>query len=108
MNPFIIKKPVFTEKSMRLLSEHKYTFEVEPKATKGQIKEAVEQLFTVKVLSIQTVTLKGKTKRAGRRRMQVQTAARKKAIVTIPENQNIEVFDIVKNQMTNAQQEAQA
>ena len=59
----IIIRPVITEKSNDELQAGKYTFEVNKKATKVQIAQAVEKLFEVKVLNVNTMTVKGKTKR---------------------------------------------
>ena len=80
----IIIKPIVTEKSSSGLAEGKYTFKVAKKATKVQIASAVEALFNVKVLSVNTMTVKGKEKRVG-----ANTGKRpdwKKAIVTIDTN----------------------
>ena len=77
----VIIKPIVTEKSSSGLSEGKYTFKVAKKATKIQIANAVEALFNVKVLNVNTITVKGKEKRVG-----ANTGRRpdwKKAIVTI-------------------------
>ena len=62
----IIIAPVITEKSNEAIAEGKYTFKVNKKATKVDIANAVEKLFEVKVLNVNTVTVKGKTKRVGR------------------------------------------
>ena len=62
----IIIAPVITEKSNDGMQEGKYTFEVNKKATKVDIANAVEKLFEVKVLKVNTVTVKGKMKRMGR------------------------------------------
>jgi large subunit ribosomal protein L23 len=95
MNPFILKKPLITEKTYRLVQErNSYTFEVDPKATKGQIREVVEETFNVKVLSIQTTTVAGKNRRTGTRRTQVRYPDRKKAIVTLPKDQKISLFEV--------------
>ncbi|PWU23119.1 50S ribosomal protein L23 [Candidatus Cerribacteria bacterium 'Amazon FNV 2010 28 9'] len=95
MNAFILKKPVVTEKSYRLqMTSNEYTFEVERAATKGQIKEAVETMFNVKVLSVHTVTVAGKNKRTGRKRTTVRRPDRKKAIVRLAKDQKIELFDM--------------
>ena len=59
----IIIAPVITEKSNEAIAEGKYTFKVNKKATKVDIANAVEKLFEVKVLNVNTVTVKGKTKR---------------------------------------------
>ena len=80
----IIVKPIITEKSSTGVAEGKYTFKVAKKATKVQIANAVETLFDVKVLSVNTMTVKGKEKRVG-----ANTGRRpdwKKAIVTIDTN----------------------
>lgn len=80
----IILKPVVTEKSNADLEEGKYTFKVAKKATKIEIKRAVEKLFGVKVLSVNTMTVKGKEKRV--RYQAGKTPDWKKAIVTIDSN----------------------
>ena len=77
----IIIKPIVTEKSSMASSEGKYTFKVNKKATKIQIKNAVEKLFEVKVKEVRTITVKGKPKRQGAH--QGMTSDWKKAIVTI-------------------------
>ena len=61
----IILAPVVTEKSSTEMQEGKYTFKVAKKATKVEIKNAVEKLFEVKVLKVNTMTVKGKEKRVG-------------------------------------------
>ena len=77
----IIIAPVITEKSNDELQAGKYTFEVNKKATKIDVKYAVEKLFEVKVLKVNTMTVKGKEKRVGR--YTGKTSDWKKAIVTI-------------------------
>ena len=77
----IIVRPVVTEKSNDELQQGKYTFEVNKKATKVQIANAVEKLFEVKVLKVNTMTVKGKKKRVGYH--VGKTSDWKKAIVTI-------------------------
>jgi len=80
----IIIKPIITEKSSGGVSEGKYTFKVAKKAGKIQIANAVEKLFEVKVLNVNTMNVKGKEKRVG-----VHTGKTpdwKKAIVTIDTN----------------------
>ena len=77
----IIIAPVVTEKSNDGLQEGKYTFKVNKKATKVEIAKAVEKLFEVKVLNVNTITVKGKEKRVGR--YTGKTSDWKKAIVTI-------------------------
>ena len=77
----IIIAPVITEKSNDGMQEGKYTFEVNKKATKVDIANAVEKLFEVKVLKVNTMTVKGKEKRVGYHIG--KTSDWKKAIVTI-------------------------
>ena len=80
----IIIRPIVTEKSNNELQAGKYTFEVAKKATKIQIADAVETLFNVKVLRVNTISIKGKEKRVG---VHVgKTSDWKKAIVTIDTN----------------------
>ena len=80
----IIIKPIITEKSNASIQEGKYTFKVAKKATKVEIRNAVEKLFGVKVLKVNTVKVKGKEKRVG---VHVgKTSDWKKAIVTIDTN----------------------
>ena len=80
----VIIKPVVTEKSNDGLQAGKYTFKVNKKATKVDIARAVEKLFDVKVINVNTVTVKGKEKRVG---VHVgKTSDWKKAIVTIDTN----------------------
>ena len=80
----IIIAPVITEKSNDGMQEGKYTFEVNKKATKVDIANAVEKLSEVKVIKVSTMTVKGKTKRVGR--YEGNTSDWKKAIVTIDTN----------------------
>ena len=77
----IIVRPVVTEKSNDEMQAGKYTFEVNKKATKVEIAKAVEKLFEVKVLNVNTMIVKGKTKRV--RYQAGKTSDWKKAIVTI-------------------------
>lgn len=80
----VIIKPIITERSSEGLQEGKYTFKVNKKATKVEIAKAVEKLFGVKVLKVNTISVKGKEKRVGAHRG--MTSSWKKAIVTIDTN----------------------
>jgi len=87
----IIKRPIITEKSMLLVEEqNKYTFSVDKRANKIQVKQAVEELFNVKVLKVNVINSLPKKKRVG------QHAGFKpavtKAIVTLAEGNKIEIF----------------
>ena len=77
----IIKAPVITEKSVNEIADGKYTFKVAVDAKKPEIASAVEQLFGVKVVSVNTVNYDGKKKR--QRYVEGTTPAYKKAVVTI-------------------------
>ena len=88
----IIIAPVVTEKSNDELQEGRYTFKVNKKATKVQIAQAVEKLFNVKVLKVNTMHVNGKTKRVGYH--VGKTSDWKKAIVTLKEDSKpIEFFE---------------
>ena len=80
----IIVKPIITEKSSSDIQQGKYTFKVNNKATKVDIAKAVEKLFEVKVLKVNTISVKGKEKRVGAHLG--RTSDWKKAIVTIDTN----------------------
>ena len=86
----IIIAPVVTEKSNDEMQMGKYTFEVNKKATKIEIANAVEKLFNVKVLNVNTMTVRGKTKRV--RYVEGKTSDWKKAIVTIDTNPGEETY----------------
>ena len=80
----VIIKPIITERSSEGLQEGKYTFKVNKKATKVEIAKAVEKLFEVRVLKVNTMNVNGKTKRVGYHTG--KTSDWKKAIVTIDTN----------------------
>ena len=87
----IIIKPVVTEKSVDLMQENKYCFKVAMDANKIEIKNAIEEIFKVTVVNVNTVNVHGKMKRMGR--TQGMTASWKKAVVTLREGDSIEVFE---------------
>lgn len=87
----VLKKPVVSEKTMNLLAENKYTFQVNPDANKIEIKHAVEKAFKVTVLDVKTINIKGKTKRVGKH--VGKTSDKKKAIVTLKDGDKIEMFE---------------
>ncbi|NMB01604.1 MAG: 50S ribosomal protein L23 [Firmicutes bacterium] len=86
----IIKRPIITEKSTDLIAENKYTFEVDLRATKLQVKAAVEEIFDVKVQKVNTSRVKGKLRRMGRH--EGYTSEWRKAVVTLQPGHSIEVF----------------
>ena len=87
----VLKKPVFTEKSMTLQAEeNKYTFDVDVNANKIEIKQAVEAMFDVKVESVNIMNVAPKTKRMGK--YVGKTNKRRKAIVKLKEGSEINLF----------------
>jgi large subunit ribosomal protein L23 len=91
----VIIRPVVSEKSFVLAEAGKYTFRVHDKAHKTQIRQAVEQLFDVKVVEVRTATVKSKPKRRG------QTAGRtrawKKAYVELAPGDTIPIFQALES-----------
>ncbi|MFN3870737.1 MAG: 50S ribosomal protein L23 [Aquificaceae bacterium] len=92
----IIIRPIITEKSNRLMEDYKkYTFEVALDATKHEIKHAIEKLFGVKVLRVNTMIVKPRKKRViGKFRKYGHTRAYKKAIITIPMDKEIDLTGV--------------
>lgn len=87
----VIKRPVITERSMELQEERKYTFEVDLRANKTLVKQAVEKIFDVKVEKVNIMNYKGKFKRMGR--YSGYTNRRRKAVVTLTEDSKpIDIF----------------
>lgn len=88
----VLKKPVLTEKSLTLQSnENKYTFDVDVKANKTEVKQAVETMFGVKVVSVNIMNVKPKKKRMGK--YEGRTNRRRKAIVKLAEGEEINYFE---------------
>lgn len=87
----VLRRPLITEKSTALQELNKYAFEVPEKATKPQIKQAVEKAFNVRVTGVNVITEPGKTRRMGRRI--VVTPSRRKAIVTVKTGDKIGFFE---------------
>jgi len=87
----IIKRPVITEKTQALMNENKYTFEVPMTANKVEIRQAVEAIFNVKVVEVNTMRVLGKTKRMGR--FVGKRSDWKKAIVKLAEGSKITLFE---------------
>ena len=88
----IIKRPLDTEKLDRIRDrENKFAFEIDIKANKTEVKQAIEQLFKVKVVDIKTAIVRGKFRRIGK--SEGQKSNRKKAIVTLKEGDAISLFE---------------
>jgi large subunit ribosomal protein L23 len=89
----VILAPLITEKSMTATAANQYTFEVHSRATKTQIRHAVEEIFSVNVIKINTTNVAGKVKNFARRgtRTSGKQADWKKAVVTLKPGQKIEL-----------------
>ena len=89
----VILAPVVSEKSYDLIENHNtYTFEVDPRSNKEQIKYAVEKVFGVKVLRVNTMNRKGKVKRTGYKLGKRKDV--KRAVVTLAEGDSIDLFGV--------------
>ncbi|CAM2808106.1 50S ribosomal protein L23 [Fructilactobacillus fructivorans] len=87
----IILRPVVTEASTDVMDDKKYTFDVDVRATKTQVKNAVEEIFNVKVVKVNIMNVKGKKKRQGQ--YVGRTKKRRKAIVTLSDDSDeIKIF----------------
>jgi len=87
----VLRRPLITEKNTTLQAQNKYAFEVAKEANKPQVKQAVEKAFKVKVTTVNTIMVPGKSRRVGRR--VVQTQSWKKAVVTLKPGDKIEFFE---------------
>jgi large subunit ribosomal protein L23 len=88
--PDLIRRPLITEKATRLLEENKYSFEVVSKATKPQIKDAIQGLFDVKVVAVNTYNPPAKERRVGK--FAGHRPQYKRAVVTLAEGDSITLF----------------
>ncbi|MDQ0220556.1 50S ribosomal protein L23 [Peribacillus cavernae] len=88
----IIKRPVITERSSDLMNEKKYTFEVDVRANKTQVKDAVQEIFDVQVEKVNIMNYKGKFRRMNNRTG--YTNKRRKAIIKLTaDSKEIELFE---------------
>ena len=85
--------PIITEHSLNEARRSRFTFRVEPGDTKPEIRRAVEKIFSVNVLKIETAAIPAKSHRAGKSRKEVAGVIGKKAVVTLKENQKINLFE---------------
>jgi len=87
----IIRYPILTEKTIRLIEQNKYSFAVDPKADKSAVKAAIEQLFDVKVIAVNTSLLPLKKRRVGK--FIGNKARYKRAIVKLASEDSISLFE---------------
>jgi large subunit ribosomal protein L23 len=94
----VLRRPIVTEKSNYQVSKlHQYVFEVDSSATKSMVKDAVEKVFKVTVLKVNVVNAPAKrSRRARSRRLSVRNSGYKKAIVTLPADARIPMFEGVE------------
>ncbi len=88
----IIKRPIVSEKTTKLAEERKYTFEVDRRANKIQIKDAVEAIFKVKVEKVNVINGKPKPKKVGQ--YTGLSSAITKAIVTLQDGNSIDIYEV--------------
>ena len=96
----ILKRPIVTEKSMKLAASNFYTFEVDKDATKSQIAKIVAEKFNVKVLKVRTINVKGEVKSQRKVRKTYQASGIKKAIVQTDKASKIALFETPKEEVT--------
>lgn len=90
----VILEPIVSEKSFALLERNVYTFKVHPSATKPEIAKAVEQIFDVDVLNVNTLRRRGKRIRNRRSLTYGRRPDSKRAMVTLAEGDSIELFEV--------------
>ncbi len=104
----VLKRPIITEKSMKLAQNGLYVFEVDKDATKPLIAKTVAEKFNVKVLNVKIINVKGKLKQQRKVRKIYKTRGFKKALVQVDKGQTIALFETPKEeqvQVTTAESE---
>ncbi|MBI2330038.1 50S ribosomal protein L23 [Candidatus Daviesbacteria bacterium] len=94
----IIKRPIITEKSMKLAQNGLYTFEVDRDATKPLIAKKVAEKFNVKVLGVKIINIKGRVKSQKKVRKTFKSGGMKKAMVQVGKGQKITIFEAPKEE----------
>lgn len=87
-------RPVITEKSMDLATHKWYTFKVDLSLSKQDIARVIEEQFKVHVLGVRTITVHGKPKRTGKKRVETQITNWKKALVKVGDKDKIDLFSV--------------
>ena len=91
----ILIRPILTEKSLKLAKDlNKYTFAVNTKVNKIEIKKAIEDKYDVKVVNVKVINVLGKVKRFGAKRIEGRRKNFKKAIVTLNKKDKIDIFEV--------------
>lgn len=91
---FILKKPIITEKTLKLASQSVFTFEVAKLASKDQVKDVIQKLFKVEVEEVKTVRIAPKSYSSRNKRVKLLTNASKKALVKLKSGQKIDLFEV--------------
>lgn len=94
----VLKRPVITEKSMKLAQSGLYAFEVDKNATKPLIAKAVSEKFNVKVLKVKVINIKGKLKQQRKVRKAYKLSGFKKALVQVKKGEKIAIFETPKEE----------
>jgi large subunit ribosomal protein L23 len=89
----VLIRPVVSEKTYALMEQHTYVFVVDPRATKVDVRNAVEQAFSVKVVNVNTLNRKGKSTRNRRTGVVGTRPSTKRAIVTLRQGDSINLFE---------------
>ena len=97
----ILIRPIITEKSMNEAALGKFTFEVLKSSNKAEIAQAVKTSFKVNPIAVQTMTVKGKTKRSMKTRKTTEKSDWKKAVMKLKAGEKIELFDVAEAQHTH-------
>jgi len=90
----VLKKPIITEKALNQSILGKYIFKVDKRATKTEVKKAVNHAFGVEAVSVRTINVSGKMRRFGKKRKQARLSNWKKAVVQLASGQKIDIFTV--------------
>jgi len=96
----VLKRPIISEKSMKLAQDGLYTFEVDKEATKPLIAKEVSEKFNVKVLKVKVINVKGKLKQQRKVRKVYKLSGFKKAMVQVKKGDKIAIFETPKEEVT--------
>mgnify|MGYP003393976865 CR=1 FL=1 len=94
----ILRRPIITEKSMRLAKGGQYSFEIDKAATKPMVAKAVADKFSVKVTAVKIINIRGQVKQQKSVRKSFQAASIKKAMVQVGKGQKIAIFETPKEE----------
>jgi large subunit ribosomal protein L23 len=89
----VLKRPIMTEKSLILSDDNKYVFEVDRRANKMQVKQAIEARFGVTVLNVRIINMKAKTRKRSMKQVAIRKQPWKKAIITLAAGDSIQMFE---------------